>query len=196
MQITWRHTDADLDVKGSIGKKIEIFQAKVWGWQLHVADLAINGGRNHEDAANVSGLPHSGFAVLQILLSYFETIARYESGNTGKDQSREFFIQGVLSVFPQVRTFPYAATRRFLNQLYENARCGLYHISMTRAGVAIARTHAAISFAENPPRIVIDPHELAPALKRHFECYIARLRDPTQAELQENFRKRFNHDHA
>ena len=115
MRISWRHEHTELDAKSPIEKKIEIFQARVWGSRLHVADLAINGGRNHENTADVQPLPHSGFAVLQILLSYFEMIARYETGNNGKDDSRELFVKGVQSVFPEVSTMPYAATRTFLN---------------------------------------------------------------------------------
>ena len=172
-----------------------MFREKVWGWQLHIADLAINGGRNHDSTADVASLPHSGFAALQILLSYFETIARYETGNNSKDQSRDLFIQGVQSVFPQVSNFPYAATRNFLNQLYGKARCGLYHMSMTGAGVAIGRTHTAISFADNPPRIIIDPHELAPPLKKHLDGYVTRLNDTAQTDLRKAFERRFDHDH-
>ncbi len=195
MRITWKHEHTDLNANSSIAKKIEIFEHRVWGWQLHVADLVINGGRNQEDTKDVADIPHAGFATLQILLSYFEMIARYETGNSGKDQSREVFIQGVQSVFPQVSGFPYAPTRKFLNLLYSDVRCGLYHMSVPGSGVAIARTQVAIRYADNPPQIVIDPHELARALKLHFQGYIARLNDATQTELRKAFEKRFDHDY-
>ena len=195
MKISWKHEHTELDANSSIEKKIEVFRERVWGWQLHVADLAINGGKNHDETADVQSLPHSGFTVLQILLSYFEMIARYETGNNGKDDSRELFVRGIQSVFPVVSTLPYAATRTFLNQFYSNARCGLYHMSMTGSGISIAPTGTPIAFADNPPHIVIDPHELAPAMKTHFAAYISRLNDPAEAELRKNFEKRFNHDY-
>lgn len=194
MWITWKHEHTKLVAESQIAEKIEVFQHRVWGWQLHIADLVINGGKSHDGTKNFEEIPHAGFATLHILLSYFEMIARYETGNIGKDQSREVFIEGVQSVFPQVKEFPYAPTRKFLNLLYGDVRCGLYHMSVPGSGVAIGKTGVAIQYANNPPQILIDPHELARALKNHFEHYTNTLKDPNQTDLRKAFERRFDCD--
>src|SRR5438552_205685 len=122
VMITRKHDQAELSERSPIEKKIEIFRERVYGWQLHIADLVINGGRNDDDTEDIKPIEHSGFATLQILLSYFETIARYEAGSTEEGRSREMFIEGFLTVFPQVRSFPYLATRKFLDHLYKSVR--------------------------------------------------------------------------
>lgn len=192
MQISWKHDDTYLAGQPTLDRKIDVFEARMWGWQLHVADLIVNGGQDHAGKGRIEPLPHAAFAALQVALVYFEAIAKYETGYTGKE-SRKYFIDGLLSVFPEVATLP--DTERFLNRLYEGARCGLYHMSMTASGIALERTGQAFSFSfsEVPPTIVIDPHVLIPALKIHFDQYIARLRDPAESSLRRNFAKCFEH---
>ena len=67
-------------------------------------------------------------------------------------------------------------------------------MSMPGRGVGIGRTHVAISSTDNPPQILIDPHELAPAMKKHFAAYVTRLNNPAEVELRKAFERRFNHD--
>jgi len=194
--ITWKHLATELRADSPIEKKIEIFDHRVWGWQLHVAELLVNGGDHHDGLKKAEEIPHAGFATLLILLSYFEMIARYETGNTGEDQSRDVFVNGFLSVFPEVKNYPYMATRHFLNALYKEVRCGLYHMSIPGRGVAIARQKTAIAYNPDTRQIVIDPHQLPAALTNHFKNYVARLRDSTQGELRKAFEKRFKHDYG
>ena len=196
MWITWKHQHTELTDDAPIEKKIEIFRERVLGWQLHVADLVINGGRDHDNVRDIASIPHSGFATLQILLSYFEMIACYEAGIAGKTkgQSRDLFIQGVQFAFPQVKSFPYAATRNFLSHLYSSVRCGLYHTSIPGSGVGLAPTGIPIQFTDDPPQLVIDPHEFARALRTQFLDYVARLNDPSQVILRTAFEKRFDYE--
>src|SRR5689334_13563288 len=125
IKITWKHEASELNGSSPIEKKIEIFRESVWGSQLHIAELAINGGKSHDQTEDVKPLPHSDFAVLYILLSYFEMIARYEKGDISEKESRGAFIDGVQLVFPEVCEWPYAPTRTFLDKLYKDLRCGL-----------------------------------------------------------------------
>jgi hypothetical protein len=192
MQISWKHDHTYLDGSPDIGKKIDVFEAMMSGWQLDIADLIINGGRDHEHKVDVPKIPHSAFAALQVALVYFETIAKYEAGDTGKE-SKKNFVNGVLSVFPEVRGFPYSATEDFLSKLYSGARCGLYHFSMTAPGISVASTGNPITFSETTREIVIDPHALIPKLKAHFAAYIKSLRDTSNTQLRKNFEKCFDH---
>ncbi len=63
-------------------QKIELFADSVRGWQLDVAERLI------------ASDPHSGLAVLSIVLSYFEMMAKYRDGYAAKGKSKEYFSKG------------------------------------------------------------------------------------------------------
>jgi len=62
-----------------IENKINLFIDKVKHWQLDIADKLIN-GYTDEEKSESSGIPHSGYAVLSILCSYFEMFGKYYHG--------------------------------------------------------------------------------------------------------------------
>jgi hypothetical protein len=100
MMITWRHTNGDFPVPWTLETKIHIFYERTLGWQIHIAELIANGGI-HLNGTVVAPIADSGFAVLQICFSYFETIGKYVGGHdrpTGK--SRDSFKEGVKLVSP------------------------------------------------------------------------------------------------
>lgn len=89
MQLTWMHDSTALSWPLAFEQKVELFYEQTIGWQLHIAELVANGGTAYGDPGNREGsvikaVRHSGFAVLQICLSYFETIGRH-TGATGKN---------------------------------------------------------------------------------------------------------------
>ena len=94
MKITWTHDSSEIPWPPSFEQKVDIFYHRHLGWQLHVADLVSNGGDplSHGDAVTpLPAVPHSGFAVLQICLSYFETIAQYQRINAKTTRPGDFF---------------------------------------------------------------------------------------------------------
>lgn len=102
MWITWKQKAADVAwPPTTIEEKVEIFYARALGWQLHIADLAANGGPPLDSACPVARLEHSDFAVLQICLSYFETVGHYQKppklpdGQSKKEREGYFFKEGV-----------------------------------------------------------------------------------------------------
>lgn len=189
--ISWKHEDTYLGRNASPEREIDVFEAQVWGWQLHVADLMLNGGRDH-DGNEVAAIPHSAFAALQVGLVYFEAIARYEAGYTGTRKSKEYFKKGLRAVFPSIASSRDAATERLLDELYVGARCGLYHMSMTAPGIALLHTTTSEAISLGKDQILIDPHKMITALKDHFASYVHRLRDSTESNLQRNFKKSFD----
>ena len=103
MQITWNYEDTDFSWPPSFEKKVDIFYHRLpLGWQLHIADLIANGGLPLGDVRSVEPLRHSGFAVLHICLSYFETIGQYEQQNPQTKTSTGYFKAGVRSVLPRL----------------------------------------------------------------------------------------------
>jgi hypothetical protein len=69
--VTWitpYHTDADFNWPLSPDDKVTIFYERTMGWQLGIADLC-------------KDIPLSGYAILHIVLSYFEMIAKIRALN-------------------------------------------------------------------------------------------------------------------
>src|SRR5437773_5833142 len=96
--ITWKYDDGQIPWPPTFEQKVDIFYHRLLGWQLHVADLTSNGGKplmHGEDTKPLPSLPHSGFAVLHICLSYFETIGQYQRINPATTRDGDFFREGV-----------------------------------------------------------------------------------------------------
>jgi len=200
MMITWTHDNRKIAWPPSFEQKVEIFYQRVLGWQLHIADLISNGGKpmSHEhNIADISSVPHSGFAVLQICLSYFEMVAQYQRKKP-KTTDSEDFKAGVHAVFPALSKGNQADVDAFLAMLYKNARCGLYHSSMTRDGVGLGQPGHGIAMAFIPShkQLVIDPHVLPKALKKHLASYRDELLDPNNKELRQKFEAMFDKDNG
>ena len=184
----------------TIEDKIEIFYQRTLGWQLHIADLLANGGHPLGESCTVRPLAHSGFAVLQICLSYFETIGHYEQDGTPKtSRSEDYFKKGVRSVLPQLLAkHGEAVFDELLARLYGGARCGLYHNSMTVPNVGLGQPPdgEAIGYDADARLLAVSPERLPKALKQHLESFRARLLDPINVELRQSFKRRFDEDNA
>ena len=197
MWITWKDQDDEIVWPITIGKKIDIFYQQALGWQLHVADLIANGGYPLGGGAKVQRIQHSGFAVLQICLSYFETIGKYQApadGNHKKDN--EYFKAGAQTVFPCIQNAPSEVRKKLLEVLWKDARCGLYHSSRTRRGVGLSQppNGEAMAYYHDAQVLVISPERLPHALKCHLERYRTDLLDPINVDARQCFERQFDKD--
>src|SRR5208282_16201 len=184
MWITWKDRDADLVWPITVEQKIEIFYQQIWGWQLHVADLIANGGSPLGGGSEVQPIRHSGFAVLQICLSYFETIGQYRALASGG--SKKYFKAGARAVLPWPQNIPDEMREQLLDLLYRGARCGLYHNSRTCRGVGLGQPPNGEAMAYDPDAqvLVISPERLPDALKCHLKRYRTELLDPINADAR------------
>ena len=199
MWISWKHQDTDFTIPVTkIEDKIDIFCERIWGWQLHIADLCLNGGQDHKNESSVNAIPHSGFGAMQIMLSYFEMIAKYQDGFIPKGKNHkagEYFRKGVKSVFPQLNSQPQPQVDDFLTTFYEKARCGLYHMSQTSDGIELTGDiDQAMCFNAARKLLIINPHRLPAVLKDHLSDYRGRLQNAANAELRQKFQARFDFD--
>jgi hypothetical protein len=189
---TWRHDASELDANSPIEKKIELFYDFVWGSQLHVADLMINGGKHHDGQTVVTAIPHAAFGALFILVNYFEMIAHYHAGTAAGKAPREWFYEGVRLVFPDdLNKQNRADADSLLDKLYVKVRCGLYHVGRTRSGIGLWGKREPITYFRSG-QLFINPHALAGALKYHFHEYVERLKNPSETELRNAFESRFD----
>lgn len=196
MWIAWNCQDAQLSWPLRFEQKVDLFYEQTLGWQLHIADLVANGGTafgedGRREGAAVSGIRHSGFAVLQICLSYFETIGCY----MGEHGSRKAFLKGVAEVFPKLMTMDLEIADALADSLYEDARCGLYHnVRTARVGLGWPPEEAAVAYDHDTRRVVLNPERLPRVLKAHLQRFKEALLDERNQELRLAFEARFDQD--
>ena len=77
-KISPNYFNTDFSWPLSIDDKITVFCDRIYGWQLDIADQIINYRKGSNDEI-IEGLPHAGYAVLHLVLSYFEMIAKYRA---------------------------------------------------------------------------------------------------------------------
>jgi len=181
----------DYEDPDSIESKIDIFEKSTIGWQLEIADLLINGGIDCEKN-EVKEIKGSGFAVLQILVSYFEMIAKYKEGFERNGDSTSFFKKGVISVFPELKEYNNTDVNDLLEVFWRDGRNGLYHGGMTESRILISHKFPILGFEPKNKILMINPHKLPQKLIEHFRKYINELKDPNEIESRDNFEKRFN----
>lgn len=195
MWITPNYQNTDFSWPLNIDDKITIFLDRTNGWQLDIADQCINGKKGPDGEIIAKPIPNSGFAVLNIALSYFEMIAKYQDGFTRKDKSKYYFKQGVYSVFPQLKKGPLKIVDSLMDVLYSGGRCGLYHSGITDPRIILTGDiKFRMEFDAERSRLIINPHLLIPALKVHLKDYGEQLRDVNNSLLRKNFEKRFDFD--
>jgi hypothetical protein len=190
MWITPNYQDTCFSWPLSLDDKIKVFEDRVLGWQLGIANMCINGVAANGTVAQP--VPHSGYAVLQIVLSYFEMITQFILGSAERGKSKHYFMEGVRSVFPELRNAPSDLVESLLEILYSYGRCGLYHSGMTGGRIILSGDpEMAFILDIQYKRLIINPHKLVPLLIEHLHTYCATLRDLDNADLRANFEKRF-----
>jgi len=175
-------TTTDFPGKLTLDNKIDIFVDRVSGWQIGIATEIIK-----------HNIQHSGFAVLQIIMSYFETIGKYSSGYIGDHGSKVNFKIGMKRTFPEIG----AEEEEFLNSFYEDVRNGLYHIGLTKTNVGLfCDIPGSIGFNQKENKLVICPERLVEDIDIRFRSFTEDLRDPKNEALRKNFELRFDYDNS
>ena len=177
--ISPKHSSDDFPNGMEQKDKIKVYYARTMGWQLIPARETADKIKNSE------------FAVLHIVMSFFESIAKYREGYCEEGKSKEYFRKGFELIFPEVfADIPDLTTRKcYLDSLYSKARCGLYHSSMTDAGILISNDIPHV-FDIGPVAIVMNPSKLVEAMIDYLDQYLEELQN--DAKLREKFEKRFD----
>lgn len=173
----------------TIEAKIDLFEERIQGWQISIADQCYRGVLDNAGNRISPSVPHCGFGVLYMLLSYFEMIAKYEAGDLS-EVSGKWFKEGIKTVYPELT----AKTEKILTKFYKGARCGLYHAGLTSKFVFIDGGVASVEYDPGSEMLVINPGDMIDRVANHFKAYCQRLRDPAQALLRANFEKKFDAD--
>lgn len=189
---------SDFSLPLTFEDKMSIFQERIYGWYLNVADIVINGEKDTTGKILIEAIPHSAYGVLNIVLPYFEMIAKYQDGyvNIKKRKSSRYFKKGMFSVFPELSKEPKKIVDDLLDMFYKKVRCGLLHSYHTGDKIFITNEiKGAIGIQKNY-RLLINPHILVTILKLHFINYIIQLKDVKNSKLRNNFEKKFDSDNS
>jgi len=193
-QVTPERYRSDLALPLSVDDKITIFWERVDGWQLGIADQIINGVKDKNGKTIIEPIPDSAFAVLHIVLNFFETVAKYREGYAGKYKANLYFKRGVKAVFPELAQHSKDLIDRLLEMLYGETRCGLYHCGFSSSKVFVRSDINGSIGLTREGRLVINPQILVPNLRKYLKRYVERLHDINNTELRRNFEKRFDYD--
>lgn len=176
------HTSGMFPNGYSLEDKIEVFIARVRGWQIQPAlDLREN------------NVPHRGFAQLLIISSYFEMIGKYRAGYIGFDHSRHFFKEGLIYTFPDI---PFDS-EVLITKFYQGVRNGLYHAGMTMPNVYIVDDiPGSFGFQEESHALMISPDRFIDDISIRFDNFAHELRNHKNDELRNNFEIRFDSDNG
>lgn len=161
---------------------IMVFADRVFGWQLDTADRLIKADE------------HAGFAVLSIVISYFEMIGKHIEGFEGEGESRKHFRIGFQSVFQH--DFDPEQADSIADRLYSSVRNGLYHDAITSAAIVLRRDPSdmrimyAIQGLDGETEIVINPEWLTNRIRDHFAAYVGELLLEPPGELRATFMRR------
>ena len=179
--ISPKHTTLDFPNGWTLEDKIDVFAARIEGWQIGIAKEIIQ-----------KDIDHRGFALLHIVFSYFEMLGKYLDGYIGRE-SKKYFRKGVKATFPEIGT----EEEIFLDLLYSSVRSGLYHVGMTKINVVlIDNISGSIGFNAESKLLAISPDRLVEDLDIRFHQYLGELRNPTNVKLRENFERRFDYDNS
>lgn len=159
----------------ALDDKVRIFEDRTRGWMLDIADQVL------------SKIDDSGYATLSIVLSYYEMIGTCRLGYTGNGQSKTHFEKGFVEVHSL--TAVQLATG-VVDELYKKARCGLYHVGMTRVGIYLTGDMPAMfSYNSGTREIVVNPHLLLINVRAHFDGFVRELTALGNVQLRQNFEK-------
>ncbi|MEG1006691.1 MAG: hypothetical protein RSO15_10490 [Bacteroides sp.] len=153
----------------NICDKIEIYERQVKEWFLLPAEKMLN-----EEEYN------GKFAALMICLSYIEGVEQYVRGERSCGNSKRFFTTGMKRI-TQCRL-----DDSQLEELYGEARCGLFHDGMTRKQMILDNSLSqSIRFTSD--FIKINPRRLFEEIKSDFDNYLDKLRCEENTEYRGNF---------
>lgn len=207
MWISPSFQDTDYPFPHSIDTKIMLFEDRVLGWKLNIADQIMNGKKKPDGTDESLPIRGAGYAALDIVFSYFEMIAKYEDGFARAGKSEDYFKAGVYSVFPEFRHVPAPATPLSpignvvsivdiaLDLMYEGIRCGLYHSGITNGRIMLTgEIKTPMAFELQNQMLIVNPHLLVPKLKAHLADYVGRLKDVNSTDLRTKFEARYDFD--
>lgn len=141
------------------------------------------------------------FSGLCLLLTYFEGIMAYVTGEDSKGKSKKYFRAAFVDVFRSSNISEYQL-KRIADIMYEDGRCGFFHDGMLRNRIYLSELNKVDMIITLPRKsdgsidedgkinsILIDPQKFMATIERHFIDYLLGLRNPKETDKRDNFLK-------
>lgn len=172
-------TLADISSPPTLEDKIDVFQRRVIGWQIDIADQLLQ------------KIEHSGFAALAVLASYPEMMWQYRNGQLSEGKSRQAFREEMTRIYPSFDLND-PQHKSALDCIYDEVRCGMYHNGITKKRVALSGSFDSAVNIASDGSIRVNPHFWPRDFRQHLENYVTQLRDVRNEVLRQRFKMRFD----
>ena len=155
----------------NIDDKIIIYERQVMDWFL-------------KPATRYTRTWNNGFIVMMICMSYLEGVEQYRSGRSSTNNSRDFFKRSIHRLYPNMHN------DHHLDELYREARCGLFHDGMVRGKIIYNYSFQEPLEFEDYDTIKLNPKKLLEDIKADFKSFIESLK--TDPQSRANFDRMYS----
>lgn len=181
--VSRKYVNTDFSSPPTLDEKIEVFEDRVLGWHIEIAQEL---RKQIESGGDAGAFRHAGYALVSILFSYFEMIAQYIEGTSSNGGSKATFVRGFRYVFPSS-----SLTSDEIEDVYKRVRCGMYHDGYTKFGTLISGDYSPSISVENDT-VKVNPHTLVDDISAHFSSYIATIKSSANSNDRTNFESTFD----
>jgi len=132
----------------------------------------------------------AGFVVMALDCLLIETLQQFREGvaETPKGKSKDYFV-----AFLTETSFKKWFTKDKAEKFYKQIRCGILHRAETKKSSLIRTDTPLVEYTENKVGLVINRRLFHQQLEQEFKTYISKLRDPSQQELRDKFKKKMDY---
>lgn len=169
---------------GSFDDWVDIWEDRVWGWQLEHAENLLQQG------------PNAALAALHLAVAFIEPYEVFRTGQSSQGRSKRYFVTGFNRLFQGVQPpLSPAQLDAVADAIYVEVRCGLFHGGMTGTRVYLTNDVPGIKVQLDPKtntvqQVLLNPAVFVQGVVTEFRSFVARLRDPADPEhaaLKQNF---------
>ena len=173
--------------------------AQTYSFDQQLADFesAVSGQIFDAAATLLATKPSRALAALRLMVSYFEAIAKYDSGFGQQGQSRRFFVDGCRLVLARQKRREPGTVEPSTEQLqafYEIVRCGLAHGATLSRNVALGVGNYALMVSTDGRQMIVNPEGLLELLREDHQIYISSLKPLANEQQRANFQARWDYE--
>lgn len=160
-------------------KAMVIFEDRIRGRFLKFIDL-------------IKDYKFSGFAVLALDCLLIETLQQFREGEkeTPYRKAPEYFVR-----FLTETSFGEFFTEDTARKFYDQIRCGILHQAEVKGNslVRIPQNEPLVRLTKDGKGVIVNRKSFHEQLVRVFEEYLSRLRDPSNEDQRDKFKKKMDY---
>jgi len=181
MRISPQYTDADY-------KRLTFSAESEWQTAIDIFEDRIF-GRFLKFVSYIEGYTYAGFAVLALDCLLIETLQQFHEGvaETPRRCSETFFVRFLTKT-------SFGFTEDQAKKFYNDIRCGILHQAEVKGSSKVrVDTMPLVKYTDDRKGLVINRKLFHQQLVHEFKDYVARLRNGTDQQLRDNFKKKMEY---